>query len=57
MPYSSRNIEIACNHAGLTHFGGIYVFRECSRVLQHSAPPVEDCSQAETRSQPFTSVP
>jgi hypothetical protein len=34
MPYSPRNIKIACNHAGLTHFGGIYFFHEFLRVLQ-----------------------
>jgi hypothetical protein len=34
MPYSPRNIKVACNHAGLTHFGGIYFFHEFLRVLQ-----------------------
>jgi hypothetical protein len=28
MPYSPRNIRIACDHAGLTHFGGVYFFHE-----------------------------
>src|SRR5438552_608201 len=34
MPYSPRNIRIACNHAGLTHYGGVYFFHEFLRVLQ-----------------------
>jgi Transposase DDE domain group 1 len=34
MRRSPRNLRIACNHAGLTHFGGIYFFREFLRVLQ-----------------------
>ena len=34
MPYSPRNIRIACDHAGLTHFGGVYFFHEVLRVLQ-----------------------
>ena len=34
MPYSSRNIKIACEHAGLTHFGGAFFFHEFIRVLQ-----------------------
>ena len=34
MRRSPRNLKIACNHAGLTHFGGIYFFREFLRVLQ-----------------------
>src|SRR5471030_2580751 len=34
MPYSPRNIKIACNHAGLTHYGGVYFFHEFLRVLQ-----------------------
>jgi hypothetical protein len=31
---SPRNLIVACNHAGLTHFGGIYFFHEFLRVLQ-----------------------
>jgi len=31
---SPRNLTIACNHAGLTHFGGIYFFHEFLRVLR-----------------------
>jgi hypothetical protein len=31
---SPRNVKIACNHQGLTHFGGIYFFHEFLRVLQ-----------------------
>jgi len=42
MPYSPRNITIACNHAGLTHYGGICLFREFLRVLQQSAMLVEN---------------
>ena len=34
MRYSPRNIRIACNHKGLTHFGGVYFFHEFLRVLQ-----------------------
>ncbi len=34
MPYLPRNIKIACNHRGLTHYGGIYFFQEFLRVLQ-----------------------
>ncbi|HUY12853.1 MAG TPA: hypothetical protein VMX16_04370 [Terriglobia bacterium] len=34
MHYSPRNIKVACNHRGLTHFGGIYFFHEFLRVLQ-----------------------
>jgi Transposase DDE domain group 1 len=33
MPYSPRNIKIACNHRGLTHFGGVHLFHEFLRVL------------------------
>jgi hypothetical protein len=29
-----RNIKIACNHRGLTHYGGIFFFQEFLRVLQ-----------------------
>ena len=34
MRYSPRNIRIACDHAGLTHYGGVYFFHEFLRVLQ-----------------------
>src|ERR1041384_1873638 len=34
MRYSPRNIRIACDHRGLTHFGGVYFFHEFLRVLQ-----------------------
>jgi hypothetical protein len=34
MHYSPRGIRIACNHRGLTHFGGLYFFHEFLRVLQ-----------------------
>ena len=30
---SPRNVRFACNHAGLTHFGGAYFFHEFVRVL------------------------
>lgn len=30
---SPRGLRIACNHAGLTHFGGIHFFHEFLRVL------------------------
>jgi hypothetical protein len=29
-----RNIKIACNNSGLTHYGGIFFFQEFLRVLQ-----------------------
>src|SRR5258708_34304346 len=29
-----RNIKIACNNSGLTHYGGILFFQEFLRVLQ-----------------------
>jgi hypothetical protein len=32
MPYSPRSISIVCNHAGLTHYGGVYFFHEFLRV-------------------------
>jgi hypothetical protein len=34
MRYSPRNIRIACDHEGLTHFGGVYFFHEFLRVLR-----------------------
>jgi len=34
MRRSPRNLGIACNHAGLTHFGGVFFFHEFLRVLQ-----------------------
>jgi hypothetical protein len=34
MRHSPRNLRLACDHTGLTHFGGIYFFREFLRVLQ-----------------------
>ena len=34
MRRSPRNLRIACNHAGLTHFGGAYFLHEFRRVLQ-----------------------
>jgi hypothetical protein len=34
MQYSPRNIRVACDHAGLTHFGGAHFFHEFLRVLQ-----------------------
>jgi Transposase DDE domain group 1 len=34
MRRSPRNLQIACDHRGLTHFGGIYFFHEFMRVLQ-----------------------
>jgi len=34
MRYSPRNIRVACDHKGLTHFGGVYFFHEFLRVLQ-----------------------
>src|SRR5438445_5237407 len=33
MPYSPRNVQIAFNHRGLTHFGGVHLFHEFLRVL------------------------
>lgn len=34
MRHSPRNLRIACDHRGLTHFGGVYFFGECLQVLQ-----------------------
>jgi len=34
MRRSPRNLRIACDHAGLTHFGGVFFFHEFLRVLQ-----------------------
>ena len=34
MRRSPRNLRIACNHSGLTHYGGVYFFHEFLRVLQ-----------------------
>ena len=34
MRHSPRNLRLTCDHKGLTHFGGIYFFREFLRVLQ-----------------------
>jgi Transposase DDE domain group 1 len=34
MRHSPRNLRIACDHKGLTHFGGVYFFGEFLRVLQ-----------------------
>jgi hypothetical protein len=34
MLYTPRNIKIACNHGGLTHFGGVHLFHEFLRLLQ-----------------------
>jgi hypothetical protein len=34
MRRSPRNLQIACNHQGLTHFGGVYFFHEFLQVLQ-----------------------
>src|SRR6202041_1191797 len=34
MRRSPRNLRIAFNHKGLTHFGGVYFFHEFLRVLQ-----------------------
>ena len=30
---SPRNVQIACHHGGLSHFGGTYFFHELVRVL------------------------
>src|SRR5213083_1727975 len=34
MRRSPRNLRIACDHRGLTHFGGIYCFHEFLQVLR-----------------------
>ena len=34
MKYSPKNIKVACDHKGLTHFGGVYFFHEFLRVMQ-----------------------
>jgi hypothetical protein len=33
MRRSPKNVRIAFNHAGLTHFGGIHLLHEFTRVL------------------------
>jgi hypothetical protein len=45
MMYLPRNIKVACNNSGLTHYGGIVFFQEFLRVLQFRrglAQQVED---------------
>ena len=34
MRHSPRNLRLACDHKGLTHFAGVYFFREFLGVLQ-----------------------
>jgi hypothetical protein len=34
MRRSPRNLRIACDHRGLTHFGGVYFFHEFLQLLQ-----------------------
>ncbi len=34
MRRSPRNLRVACDHRGLTHFGGIYFFHEFLQLLQ-----------------------
>src|SRR5437016_7625331 len=34
MRRSPRNLNFACNHASLTHFGGVYFLQQFIRVLQ-----------------------
>lgn len=34
MRRSPRRLKIACNHRGLTHYGGVHFFHEFTRVLQ-----------------------
>lgn len=34
MRRSPTNVRIACNHGGLTHYGGVFFFHEFTRVLQ-----------------------
>jgi hypothetical protein len=34
MRRSPKNVQIACNHRGLTHYGGVFFFHEFTRVLQ-----------------------
>jgi hypothetical protein len=34
MRRSPKNLRIAFNHKGLTHYGGVYVFHEFLGVLQ-----------------------
>ncbi len=34
MRRSPKNLKIACNHKGLTHYGGIHFFHEFNGVLQ-----------------------
>jgi hypothetical protein len=34
MRRAPRNLRIACDHRGLTHYGGAYFFHEFLQVLQ-----------------------
>jgi hypothetical protein len=34
MRRSPRDLRIACDYRGLTHFGGVYFFHEFLKVLQ-----------------------
>ena len=34
MRRSPRNLRIACDHRGLTHYGGVFFFQEFLQVLQ-----------------------
>jgi hypothetical protein len=34
MRRSPKKLKIACNHSGLTHYGGVHFFHEFTRVLQ-----------------------
>lgn len=34
MRRAPKNLKIACDHGGLTHYGGVYFFHEFTRVLQ-----------------------
>lgn len=34
MRHSPRHLRLVCDHKGLTHFGGVYFFREFLQVLQ-----------------------
>jgi len=53
----ARNIKITRNNAGQTHLAIVRSVHDFLQVLQHSAPSVEDPSQTETRSKPFTGIP
>ena len=48
MRRSPRNLKIACDHRGLTHFGGVFFFHEFHQLLQPRHSSAEMLNRAET---------